>query len=154
MISKPIWFAIVIGVFLGGIGVSYAYFANTYDPMSMKFKNQELFDKMMSNNLKMSQYWMDSDMMNGQKIQDPNLMMEWMAKDPKHVEQMAKIMKEDHQFMSRMMSAMMNDPDLRLQMMGHMSENTEAFKEIMKMMGQTNMTGHMGHGMNQEMMHP
>jgi len=62
-------------------------------------------------------------------------------------------MKEDHMFMSKMMSSMMNDPDLRLQMMGHMSENPEAFKEMMSMMG-SNMTGHMGSGMNQPMMHP
>jgi len=39
MVSQPIWIAIVIGVFFVGIGVSYAHFANTYDPMSMKFHN-------------------------------------------------------------------------------------------------------------------
>jgi len=64
MVSQPIWIAIVIGVFFVGIGVSYAHFANTYDPMSMKFQNQELFDQMMSKNPKMSQQWMDSDMIN------------------------------------------------------------------------------------------
>ncbi|MEK0341851.1 MAG: hypothetical protein QQN40_07125, partial [Nitrosopumilus sp.] len=64
MVNQPIWIAIVIGVFFVGIGVSYAHFANTYDPMSMKFHNQELFDQMMSNNPKMSQQWMDSDMKN------------------------------------------------------------------------------------------
>ena len=64
MLSQPIWIAIVIGVFFVGIGLSYAHFANTYDPMSMKFQNQELFDQMMSNNPKMSQQWMDSDMKN------------------------------------------------------------------------------------------
>ncbi len=62
VVSQPIWIAIVIVVFFVGIGLSYAHFANTYDPMSMKFQNQELFDQMMSNNPKMSQQWMDSDM--------------------------------------------------------------------------------------------
>jgi len=62
VVSQPIWIAIVIVVFFVGIGLSYAHFANTYDPMSMKFHNQELFDQMMSNNPKMSQHWMDSGM--------------------------------------------------------------------------------------------
>ena len=168
MISQPIWIVIVIGIFFVGIGVSYAYFTNTYDPISMKFQNQELFNQMMSHNPKMSQQWMDSDinqqkMINNsqfkehmfqQLMQDPDQMMEWMANDPKHVEQMSRIMKEDHEFMSHMMSTMINDPDLRLQMMGHMSENTKAFKEMMKIMSSTNMTDHMSSGMNQEMMHP
>ena len=64
MVSQSIWIGIVITVFFLGIGLSYAHFANTYDPMSMKFQNQELFDQMMSNNPKMSQQWMDSDMKN------------------------------------------------------------------------------------------
>ncbi|GKS67278.1 hypothetical protein YTPLAS73_08250 [Nitrosarchaeum sp.] len=152
MVSTLIWIAIIIGVFFVGIGVSYAHFANTYDPMSMKFQNQELFNQMMSNNPKMSQQWMDSGMMNQQQMmQNSNYVMEWMAKDPKHVEQMSKIMKEDHVFMSKMMSTMMNDPELRLQMIGHMSETPEAFKEMMSMMGSVNMTDHMGSGMNQQM---
>jgi len=71
MVSQPIWIAIVIGVFFVGIGVSYVYFANTYDPMSMKFQNQQLFDQMMSNNPKMSQQWMDSGMMS-QQMQGQN----------------------------------------------------------------------------------
>jgi len=66
MVSPPIWIAIIIGVFFLGIGVSYAHFANTYDPMSMKFQNQGLFDQMMSHNPMMSQQWMDSGMMSPQ----------------------------------------------------------------------------------------
>ena len=154
MVSTPIWIAIIIGVFFVGTGVSYAHFANTYDPMSMKFQNQELFNQMMSNNPKMSQQWMDLGMMNQQQMmQNSNYVMEWMAKDPKHVEQMSKIMKEDHVFMSKMMSTMMNDPDLRLQMIGHMSENPEALKQMMSMLG-SNMTDNMS-GMDDNMMnHP
>jgi len=57
MANQKIWIGIVIVVFFVGIGVSYAHFANTYDPMSMKFQNQGLFDQMMSNNPRMSQQW-------------------------------------------------------------------------------------------------
>ena len=71
MAGRPIWIAIIIGVFFVGIGVIYAHFANTYDPMSMKFQNQELFNQMMSNNPKMSQHWMDSGM-TGQQMQGQN----------------------------------------------------------------------------------
>jgi hypothetical protein len=35
MVSQPIWIAIAVGVFFVGIGVSYAHFASTYDPMSI-----------------------------------------------------------------------------------------------------------------------
>ncbi len=59
MVNQIIWIGIVIVVFFVGIGVSYAHFANTYDPMSMKFQNQQMFDQMMSNNPMMSQQWMD-----------------------------------------------------------------------------------------------
>ncbi len=72
MVSQPIWIAVVIVVFFIGIGASYAHFANTYDPMSMKIHNQELFDQMMSHNPKMSQQWMDSDMMNA-IMNDPDM---------------------------------------------------------------------------------
>jgi len=153
LVNQYVWIGITVAAFFVGVGASYAHFANTYDPMSMKFQNQDLFNQMMSNNPKMSQQWMDSGMMNQQQImQDPKQMMEWMANDPKHIEHMSTIMKEDHVFMSKMMSAMMNDPDLRLQLMGHMSENTESFKEMMNMMGYANMTGHKDYGMNQKMM--
>ncbi len=148
LVSQYVWIGIVVAAFFVGVGASYAHFANTYDPMSMKFQNQDLFNQMMSNNPKMSQQWMDSGMMNQQQImQDPKQMMEWMANDPKHIEQMSTIMKEDHVFMSKMMSVMMNDPDLRLQMMGHMSENSESFKEMMNMMGYANITDSKDYGM-------
>jgi len=74
MVSQPIWIAIVIGVFFIGIGISYAHFANTYDPMSMKFQNQELFDQMMTNNPRMSQQWMDSGMMGGSMMTEGHMM--------------------------------------------------------------------------------
>lgn len=94
MVSQYIWIAIVIGVFFVGIGASYAHFANTYDPMSMKFQNQELFDQMMSNNPRMSQQWMDSGMM--------NLMMN----DPQMQQQMMDMMMQNTGMMNSMMSNM------------------------------------------------
>jgi len=57
--------AISVVVFSVGIGVSYAIFSNTYDPSTMKFANQELFDQMMSQNPKMTADWMESGMIEG-----------------------------------------------------------------------------------------
>ena len=100
MVSKPILIVIVIGVFFVGIGASYAHFANTYEPMSMKFQNQELFDQMMSNNPKMSQMWMDSGMMDQQSMQQ-------MMDDPQSMQQMHDMMMSNPQHMNDMMSPMM-----------------------------------------------
>ena len=63
MINRTIWIAIVITVFFIGFGASYAHFASTYDPVYMKFQNQEFLNQMMSNNPKMSQQWMIENMM-------------------------------------------------------------------------------------------
>jgi heme/copper-type cytochrome/quinol oxidase subunit 2 len=138
MVSQPIWIAIVIGVFFIGIGVSYAHFANTYDPMSMKFQNQELFDQMMTNNPKMSQQWMDSGMMNQQQMMDdPQMTNQWMntmMDDPQMHQQMIDSMM-NHQ---GMMSSMMNNQDMMNMMMGS------------GMMGGSMMTG--GHMMGSGMM--
>ncbi len=148
MVSQPIWIGIVIGVFFVGIGVSYSIFANTYDPNTMKFQNQELFDQMISQNPKMMANWMETMMQDEQfhdqamdyMAKNPEQMNQWMVQDPKHVEEMATAMKENHDFMMEMMSVMMNDSALRLQMMGHMTENQESMEMMKKMMGQ-NMMG-------------
>ncbi len=58
--------AISVGVFFVGIGVSYAIFTSTYDPNTMKFHNQELFDQMMSQNPKMTANWMETMMQDTQ----------------------------------------------------------------------------------------
>jgi heme/copper-type cytochrome/quinol oxidase subunit 2 len=107
MVSQPIWIVIVIGVFFVGIGVSYAHFANTYEPMSMKFQNQELFDQMMSNNPMMSQQWMDSGMMNQQSMQQ-------MMNDPQMHQPMMDMMIGNQ----GMMTSMMNNQDM-MNMMGN-----------------------------------
>ena len=114
MVSQPIWIAIVIGVFFVGIGVSYAHFANTYDPMSMKFQNQELFDQMMSHNPKMSQQWMDSDMMNTM-MNDPE--MQKMIMTTMHDSNQIQLMED---MMDDMMERMQTDPELKQVMMEHM----------------------------------
>jgi len=145
MVSQRIWIAIVIGVFFVGVGASYAHFANTYDPMSMKFQNQELFDQMMSNNPKMSQQWMDSGMMNNQgMMNDPQMMnqrMNKMMNDPQTMQQMHDMMMNDPQHMNQMMGpmmdTMMNDPQMRQQMMTHMMNN----QGMMNMMGGNMMMG-------------
>jgi len=142
MVNQSIWIAIVIVVFFVGIGVSYAHFANTNDPMSMKFQNQELFDQMMSQNPKMTGDWMEMMMQDAQfhdqmmeyMAKNPEQMNQWMIHDPKHVEEMSTAMRENHGFMMEMMSVILNDPDLRLQMIGHMTENQESMEMMNKMM--------------------
>ena len=115
MISQPIWIAIVIVIFFIGVGASYAHFANTYDPMSMKFQNQELFDQMMSHNPKMSQQWMDSDMMNIM-MNDPE--MQKMIMTTMHDSNQIQLMED---MMDDMMERMKIDPELKQAMMEHMT---------------------------------
>ena len=60
MVNQTIWIGIVVGVFFVGIGISYAIFSSSYDPNSMKFPNQQLFEQMMSQNPKMTAKWLDT----------------------------------------------------------------------------------------------
>jgi len=76
MVNQGIWVAIVIGVFFAGIGLSYAIFSSTYDPNTMKFANQELFEQMISQNPKMTANWMETTM---QDAQFHDQVMEYMA---------------------------------------------------------------------------
>ncbi len=124
MVSQSIWIAIVIGVFFVGIGVSYAHFANTYDPMSMKFHNQELFDQMMSNNPKMSQQWMDSGMMTTM-MNDPE--MQKMIMTTMYDSNQIQLMED---MMTDMMERMKTDPELEQAMMEHM-ERMKASRDAM-----------------------
>jgi len=134
--------SIVIGVFFAGIGVHHAIFSSTYDPNTMKFANQELFEQMISQNPKMTTKWMETMMQDVQfhdqvmeyMAKNPEQMNQWMIHDPKHVEEMSIGMKENHDFMMEMISVILNDPDLRLQMMGHMTENQEAMEMMNNMM--------------------
>jgi len=124
MASQLIWIGIVIGVFFVGIGVSYAHFANTYDPMSMKFHNQELFDQMMSHNPKMSQKWMDSDMMSTM-MNDPE--MQKMIMVTMHDSNQIQMMED---MMADMMERMQTDPELKQAMMEHM-ERMQSSRDVM-----------------------
>jgi len=102
----------------------------------------------MSQNPKMTAQWMDTMMPEAQfhdqvmdyMAKNPEQMNQWMTNDPRHIEEMATAMKENHDFMMAMMLVMMNDPALRLQMLGHMTENPESMEQMKKMMGQ-NMMG-------------
>ncbi|MEX0657473.1 MAG: hypothetical protein WD154_08025 [Nitrosopumilaceae archaeon] len=71
MANRYIWIGIVVSVFFIGIGISYAIFSSTYDPITMKFRNQELFDQIMSNNPKMSATWMET-------MDDPKMQQQMM----------------------------------------------------------------------------
>jgi len=135
VVNQGIWIGIVAGVFFIGIGVSYAHFANTYDPMSMKFQNQQLFDQMMSNNPKMSQMWMDSGMMDEYPMQEQ--MIDMMMQNPQQMQQMIMTnmhdsdqMKMMEGMMKIMMNKMQNDPELKQAMMEHM-DRMKASKEDM-----------------------
>ena len=143
MIRQSIWVGIVIVVFFVGIGISYAIFSSTYDPNTMKFANQELFEQMMSHNPKMMANWMETmmqdapfhDQMMDYMAKNPEQMNQWMVHDPKHVEEMSVAMQENHDFMMEMMSVMLSDPALRLQMMGHMTDDQEVMEQMKSMMG-------------------
>ena len=69
MVKQAIWVGITVAVFFAGIGVSYAVFSNTYDPGTMKFQNQQLFDQMMSQNPRMSSQWIGSMMQDQEFMQ-------------------------------------------------------------------------------------
>ncbi len=154
MVKQGIWIGIVVAVFFVGIGVSYAIFSSTYDPNTMKFANQELFDQMMSQNSRMSAQQIESmqdpqfhDQEMDYMAKNPEQMNQWMIHDPKHVEEMSTAMSENHDFMMEMMMVMIEDPNLRLQMIGHMTENQESMQQMMQMMGNMSGQDNMGPGM-------
>ncbi len=62
MVRQAIWIGITVAVFFIGVGVSSAIYSATYNPNTMKFANQELFDLMMSQNPKMTAKWLDTTM--------------------------------------------------------------------------------------------
>jgi len=106
MVSQSTWIAIVIVAFVVGLGSTYLIFHTGSSGVN------ENFNMMM---------------------QDPSTMRLWME-NSQHVEEMAAIMKGNHDFTMEMMFAMIEDPALRLQMIGHLAENPEAMQQMMKMM--------------------
>jgi len=72
MARQAIWIGITIAVFFIGVGVSSAIYSATYNPTTMKFANQDLFDQMISHNPKMTAKWMDTTM--GSEIRQKPMM--------------------------------------------------------------------------------
>ena len=62
MVNQYVWIGIVVAVFFIGVGVSSVIFSATYNPNTMKFANQELFEQMISLNPKMTAKWLDTTM--------------------------------------------------------------------------------------------
>jgi len=118
MVSQSTWIAIVIAAFVVGLGSTYLIFHTGSSGVN------ENFNMMM---------------------QDPSTMRLWME-NSQHVEEMAAIMKGNHDFTMEMMFAMIEDPALRLQMIGHLAENPEAMQQMMKMVD-SGTQGMMDHGM-------
>lgn len=114
---------IVVGVFIAGMGISYSVFLTVDDPTTLQ--NQQIVQKVMEDS-QLHKQIMELT------TSDPEKMGEWL-KNTKHVQQMAKTMKEDHEFMQEMMVEIIDDPSLRLQMLGHMTENQEAVEQMKKL---------------------
>ncbi len=72
MTRRAVWIGITIAIFFVGVGVSSAIFSATYNPNTMKFANQELFDQMMTQNPKMTAKWLDTTM--GSEIREKPMM--------------------------------------------------------------------------------
>ncbi len=72
MARQVVWIGITIAIFFVGVGVSSAIFSATYNPNTMKFANQELFDQMMTQNPKMTAKWLDTTM--GSEIREKPMM--------------------------------------------------------------------------------
>lgn len=130
MVSQPIWIGIVIGIFFVGIASSYAIFSATYDPVSMKFANQDMFDSMMLNNPKMAQHWtsiqpqseqqMGNMMQSGMQGHDTAKKHESMhdkimngVSDPVMKQQILDEMQRHHQTMFDMIEHAIDDPALK-----------------------------------------
>ena len=156
MVKQSIWIGITIGLFFAGLGIGYAIFSNSEQSVN-PFHDRVMFNHMMEQNNQAMSWMMDDShlrqQMFQQMIENSEQMREWIANDPRHIKEMTEIMKEDHMFMSQMMTTMMNDPDLRFQMIGHMAENPEALREMMIMWGAGNMMGN-NTRMSEHMMNP
>jgi len=141
--NQGIWIGIVIAAFFVGMGGTYLIFhtgsSDVNEDFNMMMNNQE----MMMQDPQFRQQVMESI------TQDPSTMRLWME-NTQHAEEMATMMKGNHDFTMEMMFTMIEDPALRLQMIGHLAENPEAMQQMMKMMD-SEIQGE-GMMMNQDMM--
>lgn len=130
MVSQNVWVCISVVVFFAGFGIGYTVLQNT--------------SILMPQNMQTMHQWMQNSQFRNQMMQyltqNPQQMNQWMIQDPTHIEQMSKDMNENHEFMTKMMSAIINDPQLRLQMLGHMTENQEVMQQMRELMQTGNMT--------------
>jgi len=132
MVSNGIVIGIAVAVFIAGIGVSYAIFSTTYDPNTMKFANQKLFDQMMSKNPKMTAYWLDETTpseMTSSMTSD----MQFSARAPITIPMIDGYYNEEKVFflhsevsdadMAQMMSKMINFPTLYVPELNNISQD-------------------------------
>lgn len=137
MVNQSVWIGIVVGVFFVGLAGGYAILAGSTNPSNMPMQNQQTMMQDPQFRQQMMEQFLDDPQIRNQMmdsmIQDPPKMRSWME-DTKHVEEMAIIMRENHDFAMGMMTTMIEDPGLRLQMIGHMTENPEAMQQITNMM--------------------
>jgi len=126
VVNQSILVSIIIGVFVAGIGTSYAIFLTLEGSDDMtKLQNQQIIQKVMDDPQLHQQVM---ELMTG----DPVEMGKWFE-NTKHVKQMVESMKENHEFMQEIMVEIIDDPSLRLQMLGHMTENQEAIQQMKKL---------------------
>ena len=134
MVSQPLWIAIVVGVFFVGVASSYAIFSATYDPVSMKFANQEKFDLMMVNNPKMAQHWTGmstqhqnqmGSMMQGEMMMQKD-QMKAMMQDGKHDSM------KDHESMHDMIMRGVGDSGMKQQVLDEMQRHHEVMFDLIE----------------------
>ena len=96
MTSRYVWAGITIGVFIAGIGIGYAVFANIYNPYGM-MGNPNMFNQMMARNPQFAGQYMG-----------------YMTQNPQLRQQMYDYMFQNQDFMY----GMMQNPNFQNQYMG------------------------------------
>ncbi len=138
MVNQKVWIGIVVGVFFVGIGISYAMVSSTYNPTSMKFQNQELFENMMSQNPRMTQQWMSTMMGDEEFMHEMTEMMsEHGTQEPMMDSMMEQSPMEEHEMMLGIMEGVMEDEVMRQHMMAHMMEDQGFVHQMFTFMEQS-----------------
>ena len=138
MVSNYVWIVITTGLFVVGIASGYAVFVSSYEPTSVKFQNQQLFDQMMSQNPRMTQQWMST------MIEDEEFMhemTEMISEHGTHEPMMGSMMEqspmEEHEMMLGIMEGVMEDEVMRQHMMAHMMEDQGFVHQMFTFMEQS-----------------
>ena len=147
MVSNYVWIGITMGLFVVGIASGYAVFLtnSSYEPISMKFQNQQLFDQMMSQNPRMINQWMSTMMEDEEFMQEMTEMMsEHGAHEPMMGSMMEQTPMEEHEMMLEMVDRIMDDEHLREHMIAHMIEHQQLTHQVLTFMSQdANLKKHM-----------